>query len=127
MANSRIKDDQEDDYKKGFTFEKIPELLTRGHHVNEKRLGQYVILPTKYSFTKVVRIMSIVTGFVSKLRKGRKMIGHLLAEGKMRFTVFQAVMDSYVLGLQYTSKILKSTIYTFINKFLNSISYFTFK
>jgi hypothetical protein len=79
------------------SFEKIPELLTRGHHVNEKRLGQYVILPTKYYFTKVVRIMSIVTGFVSKLRKGRKMIGHLLAEGKMRFTVFQAVMDSYVL------------------------------
>ena len=35
----RIKDDQEDDYKKGLTFEKIPELLTRGHHVNENRLG----------------------------------------------------------------------------------------
>jgi hypothetical protein len=41
--------------------------------------------------------MSIVTGFVFKLRKGRKMIGHLLAEGKLRFTVFKAVMDSSVL------------------------------
>jgi hypothetical protein len=64
---------KEDDCKK------IPELLTRGHHVNEKRLGlleeraeysQYLILPTKYSFPKVVRIMSIVTGFVYKVREG---------------------------------------------------------
>jgi hypothetical protein len=35
----RIKDGQEVNYKKGITFEKIPELLTRGHHVNENRLG----------------------------------------------------------------------------------------
>ena len=34
-----IKNDQEEEYKKGLTFEKVPELLTRGHHVNEKRLG----------------------------------------------------------------------------------------
>ena len=44
-----------------------------------KRLGllkeraensQYLIFPTKYSFPKVVRIMSIVTGFVYKVREG---------------------------------------------------------
>ena len=89
------------------TFEKIPELLTRGHHVNEKRLGlleerseysQYLILPTKYSFPKVVRIMSIVVGFISKVSKGRKMKGHLLAEGKLRFTVFQADVNSSLSG-----------------------------
>ena len=101
----RVKDDQEDDFKKGLTFEKIPELLTRGHHVNEKRLGlleeraeysQYLVLPTKYPFPKVVRIMSIVVGFVSKMRKGRKMLGHLLAEGKLWFTIFQADIGNSV-------------------------------
>ena len=98
-----IKNDQEEEYKKGLTFEKVPELLTRGHHVNERRLGlleeraefsQYLILPTKFSFPKVVRIMSIVVGFVSKLRKNRIMLGHLLAEGKLLFTVFQAVIGN---------------------------------
>ena len=97
--NLRIKDEQEEDYKKGLTFEKIPELLTRGHPVNERRLSlleeraefsQYLILPTKFSFPKVVRIMSIVVGFVSKCRKGRKMMGQLLAEGKLLFKIFQA-------------------------------------
>ena len=102
----RIRDEQEDDFKKGLTFEKVPELLTRGHHVNEKRLGlleeraefsQYLVLPTKYPFPKVVRIMSIVVGFISKLRKGRKILGHLLAEGRLRFSVFLADVDKEVL------------------------------
>ena len=102
----RIRDDQEDDFKKGLTFEKVPELLTRGHHVNEKRLGlleeraefsQYLVLPTKYPFPKVVRIMSIVVGFVSKLRKGRKILGHLLSGGRLRFTVFLADVEIDVL------------------------------
>ena len=100
-SSLRIKDDQEEDFRKGLTFEKVPELLTRGHQVSEKRLGlmeqraeysQYLVLPTKFSFPKVVRIMSIVIGFVSKLRKGRKMVGRLLVEGHLWFSVFHVVI-----------------------------------
>jgi hypothetical protein len=60
----KIREDQEVDLKKGLVYEKVPELLARGHHVNEKRvelkeqraeISKYVILPTKYSFPKLVR------------------------------------------------------------------------
>ena len=80
------------------TFDKVPELLSRGHHISEKRLGlieqraefsQYLILPTQFSFPKVVRIMSLVIGFVSKMRKNMRMVGQLLSEGQLWFTVFQ--------------------------------------
>ena len=84
----RISEDQQEDFKKGLTFEKVPELFTRGHHLVETRLSlleeraefsQYIVLPTKFSFPKVVRITSLAIGFVSKTRKGKRTLGLLLA------------------------------------------------
>ena len=99
-ANSlRLNIEQEEDFKKGLTFEKVPELLTRGHAVTERRLGlleqraefsKYLVLPTRYCFPKVVRILSIVFGFISKARRGRKMTGSLLTEGRLKFSVFSS-------------------------------------
>ena len=98
-ANLRIKDDQETEYRKGIVFEKVPEILTKGHIVNERRVGlieeraqlsKYLILPTKFSFPTVVRIMSYAMAFISKTRKNRKLLSRLLFEGKLWFSVFLA-------------------------------------
>ena len=102
-ASLRLKEEQENEYKKGLTFEKVPELLTRGHQVSERRLNlmeeraeysKYLILPTKFSFPRVVRLMSIVIGFVSRTRKARRLCGKLLAEGRLTFSVFQACINA---------------------------------
>ena len=37
-AKLRMKPEQEDEYKKGLLYEKVPEILTRGHVVNTKRV-----------------------------------------------------------------------------------------
>ena len=78
-------------------FEKVPEILTRGHVVNERRLGlmeeranysRYLILPTKFPFPRLVRILSYVMSFICKARKNKKFSGDLLQEGQQRFSVF---------------------------------------
>ena len=38
-SSVRVKDEQETEYRRGIIFEKIPEILTRGHVVNERRVG----------------------------------------------------------------------------------------
>ena len=52
--------------------------------------SKHEILPTKHSFPKLVRIMSMVAGFVSKCRKGRKILNGLMREEKLWFGVFTA-------------------------------------
>ena len=98
-TNLRIKDDQETEYRKGIVFEKVPEILTKGHVVNERRVGfieeiaefsKYLRLPTKFSFPTVVRIMSYAMAFISKTRRNRKLLSRLLFEGKLWFSVFLA-------------------------------------
>ena len=83
-------DDEENEYRKGIVFEKVPEILTRGHVVNERRVSlmeeranfsRYLVLPTKYSFPKVVRILGYVMAFVSKARRTKPMNGDLLRDG----------------------------------------------
>ena len=105
----KIREEQEVDFKKGLIFEKVPNLLTRGHHVAERRLellekraefSKYEILPTKHSFPKLVRIMSIVAGFISKIRKGRKIREGLLREEQLWFGVFSTnIPTSTTMGL----------------------------
>ena len=93
----RIKDEEESEFKKGLIFEQVPEVLTRGHMINETRLGfleqranlsQYLVLPTKFTFVKVVRITSFIMMFVNKTRKGKRTMSKLLFEGKLWFSVF---------------------------------------
>ena len=112
----KIREDQEVDFKKGLIYEKVPDLLTRGHQVCERRVeliekraefSKYVILPTKYSFPKLVRIMSMVAGFVSKCRKGRKRLVGLMREEKLWFGVFTTCIPDGRIQEQAKAQILQ--------------------
>ena len=120
-SSLRINDEQENEFKKGLTFEKVPELLTRGHQVSERRLNlmqeraeysDYIILPTKFSFPRVVRVMSIVIGFVSKTRRARRLVGKLLTEGKLTFSVFQTLIQDLDMNKDDTPGMLVGAVVT---------------
>jgi hypothetical protein len=98
----RMNKEEEEDYNRGLVFEKVPEILTRGHVVSEKRVSMleeraahanYLLLPTTFSFPKVVRIYSIVFSFVSKCRRGRIVLSRLLCEGKLWFSMFHSRIE----------------------------------
>ena len=99
----RINRELEDDYASGLMFDsQVPEILTRGHAVNEERVSllekraqfsDYLVLPTKFPFVKVVRIYSIVMCFISKASKNRRMVGILLREAELKFSAFFSNSD----------------------------------
>ena len=91
-----------DSYYDGCVFDQIPEVLTRGHVLNQGRISliqeraaysQYLILPTKYGFRKIVRIYSYVFCFIQKLkfyaqrRKGKEQVKANF-EGTVKFSIF---------------------------------------
>ena len=105
--------ENEDEFKKGFVFEKEPEVLTRGHLAAEnpekgevKRVEKRAeratfsnygkLLPTRRSFPAMVRITSYVLIFIKKCRSrvnrrlgtNKGWSGRLLAEASVWFSVF---------------------------------------
>ena len=105
--------ENEDEFKKGFVFEKEPEVLTRGHLAAEnpeqgevKRVEKMAeratfsnygkLLPTRRSFPAMVRITSYVLIFINKCRSrvnrrlgtNKGWSGRLLAEASVWFSVF---------------------------------------
>ena len=56
-------------------------------------VANYLILPTRYAFPALVRIHAIVFSFVTKCRKGRKILSQLLMEGKLSFQLFNVTFD----------------------------------
>ena len=52
----RISDTEKEDYKEGIIFEKVPELLTRGHVLNRERISKieerakHSVVPIKCGF-----------------------------------------------------------------------------
>ena len=87
-AQLRLNDEEESDYLEGVLYDKVPELLTRGHVVNEYRISEiekrarfsnYLIQPTKWPFKKFVRVMTSVLMFLIKCRKGKPFTGPLLS------------------------------------------------
>ena len=100
VSELRIKDEEENEFRKGLVFEKVPEVLTRGHVISEARVSkmeervnfsQYLVLPTKFSFNSVVRILSHVMRFISACRRGKTVLSQILYEGKLWFSVFVTV------------------------------------
>ena len=103
---------KEDEFRKGFIFEKEPEVLTRGHiaskqvSVSHNRISKLqeraifsnygLLLPTRRRFPSMVRITAYVITFVSKyrlkanLRHAKTVIwtGPLLCESSLRFSAF---------------------------------------
>ena len=82
VSKLRVTDEDEDSYKKGFVFEKSPEILTKGHAVmlastrvekvkERQEYSNYLIPPNKFKFEKLVRVFSIVRKFLQKCSKGK--------------------------------------------------------
>ena len=81
VSELRMKKEEEEVFNEGCVFDKEPEVLTRGHLVNEKRVAkleqraafsEYLILPTKFGFRKLVRVYSYILSFYNKLKQGAK-------------------------------------------------------
>ena len=84
----RVKDEEKDEFKDGIVFDKIPEVLTRGHALNQDRISkleqralfsQYVVVPTKFNFKTSFRITMLVIKFVSLCRPGKQFTGPKLS------------------------------------------------
>ena len=96
----RLNEEDENDYLEGIMFDKVPELLTRGHVINEYRLSeiekrakfsQYLVQPTKWGFKKFIKVMSKVFTFLLKCRKGKSFTGPLLSQPLAKVPVLLAV------------------------------------
>ena len=101
-----ITGEEETDFKKGFIFEKEPEILTQGHAVTELRISKLEerarfssygrLLPTRRSFPSMVRVTAYVLAFITKcrLRADKKLnrnfiwTGPLLSESTIWFSSF---------------------------------------
>ena len=90
------------DFHDGCVFDQVPEILTRGHVLNQRRLSliqerasfsQYLLLPTKFSFRRTVRVYSYVFAFIAKLRRAvqvrkSKEPDETFFEGSVKFSIF---------------------------------------
>ena len=84
----RMSDDEKDEFKDGIIFEKVPEVLTRGHTLNQDRISkieqralfsQYVVIPTKFPFKMSFRVTMLVIKFIVKCRKAKPFSGSKLS------------------------------------------------
>ena len=105
----RVSKEMENEFNEGLVFGDRDELLTRGHTVQTVNIvseirvrkiqeraefSNYLLLPTKYRFPATVRIYGYVLSFVKNARKGRKLLGELLREAKVWFSVFSTDLSS---------------------------------
>ena len=97
----RMQQEEEQIFNEGCIFDKAPEILTQGHAVNEKRVSKleqrsvysnYLIVPTKFRFRKLIRIYSYVMCFVHKLksavRQTKSGIYGTIESEKLTFSLF---------------------------------------
>ena len=104
-----VSQDIEKEFKEGLIFGNKDDMFTRGHPlqtaqvVTEARVqkikdrsdfSNYLILPTKFRFPITVRVYGYVINFVNKARRGRKMLGKLLSEAKLWFSVFSSIVGT---------------------------------
>ena len=102
----RINDDEKDEFKEGMIFDKVPEILTRGHVFNNERINKieeravfsmYIVLPTKFGFKFGFRVTMQVLKFIVKCRKGKPFNGSKLSSPLCRvpamFTFGRSNMD----------------------------------
>ena len=103
VSEMRMKKEEEDIFNEGCVFDRNSEIKTRGHFVNEKRVAKlqeravfsdYLILPTKFGFRKLVRTYSYVMSFISKLKqrvkKRRPDLFTSEVKEKISFSMFHA-------------------------------------
>ena len=86
----RVHDEDKEEFKDGVVYDKIPEVLTRGHALNKDRISkvearaifsQYIVIPTKYNFKKSFRVTMLVIKFAAKClnRLGKRFQGSKLS------------------------------------------------
>ena len=98
--------EEQDDFRDGCVFDQVPEILTRGHVLNQRRISmiqerasfsQYLLVPTKFNFRRTVRIYSYVYSFVYKLisavrrKKGLVPKKFYSEDAAIKFTVFLSI------------------------------------
>ena len=98
----RLNDIEKEEFKDGVIFERVPELLTRGHVINETRVSEiekrarfsgYVVVPTKFGLKKSIRVMVLVVKFLIKCRRGKAFTGRLLSNPLGKIPALLAVSD----------------------------------
>ena len=109
VSDLRLNSKEEyDDFHDGCVFDRVPEILTRGHVLNQRRLSliqerasfsQYLLVPTKFSFRRTVRVYSYVFSFIYKLRRAvlrRKSmeITEPSYEGSVKFSIFTTNIET---------------------------------
>ena len=107
VADVRLNSKEEEDrFHDGCVFDTVPEVLTRGHVLNQQRISliqkrasfsKYILLPTKYGFRRVVRIYSYLCAFAYKLLDRVRVKRGLPAkqpacEGNIKFSMFTAIL-----------------------------------
>ena len=100
----KMNEDDRDEFKEGIIFEKVPEVLTRGHNLNLERISKieeraqfskYVLVPTKYGFKKSFRIVVIIIKFIVKCRKSTTFTGSKLSSPMKKIpTIFTSVVPA---------------------------------
>ena len=98
----RLNDIEKEEFKDGVIFECVPELLTRGHVINETRVSEiekrarfsgYVVVPTKFGLKKSIRVMVLVVKFLIKCRRGKAFTGRLLSNPLGKIPALLTVSD----------------------------------
>ena len=76
-ANLKVSEKEDEEFLKGFVFERTPEILVHGHQVNQERVNKmtkraefsnYIFMPTKYDFRKTVKITALVFKYIRCLK-----------------------------------------------------------
>ena len=96
-ADIKVNDESEDEYAAGLLYgSKQPDIVASGHVANNARVelvearaafSSYLILPTKFAFPKVVRILGLVLKFIVHVCKRK--LTRQLNEKAVRFSSFQ--------------------------------------
>ena len=100
----RVNKEIEDEFKEGLMFGDRDDVVTGfsasiAGTVSDMRIkklteradhSDYLLLPTKFSFPTTVRIYGYVMCFVRKASRGRRMVGKLLSEADLWFSVFKS-------------------------------------
>ena len=100
-------------------FDEVPEVLTRGHVLNQRRIfliqerasfSQYLVLPTKFSFSRIVRIYSYKFSLMS----------NLCMKGLSSFRHFLSFMTTKKLGNFLKLELILLDIITLLSSLLNN-------
>ena len=102
VSELRLNDEEKEEFQNGILYERMPELLTRGHTLNKirvteiekrARFSNYVLLPTKFGFKKFIGVMIIVVKFLVKCRKGKPFTGPLLSSPLDKIPTLLTISD----------------------------------